>query len=99
MMLNRRFARMGDLVAGTLVVYAAKAEAIAAESVGATRPPPVALSFDEQRAFVDFLDRRERLSGERQVELAGILAPVLHVDREQALDEVGRVAAGIRGEP
>lgn len=70
MLFSREFRRIGDVVAGTLVVYRREHE-----------PPPVLpdvpvwrptqpLSRHAQRAVIDFAERAVRLSDERQEELA-----------------------------
>lgn len=82
---NRDFKRLGDLAAGTLVVYAPPASA-AASFRGRTEVatptevapnlsmpyslPDVPLSLEEQRAVIDFAERRKRWSDQRAAELA-----------------------------
>ncbi|MDH5454885.1 MAG: RDD family protein [Gammaproteobacteria bacterium] len=81
-LLSRQFQRLGDLAAGTIVVYAPR------QTVG-SKPgdvPPVPLkahlSLDEQQAIVSFGERANFLNAERAEELAAILDPMLDgVDR------------------
>lgn len=71
---NSEFKRIGDYVAGTLVVYkepelvAYKGEEVSAESL------PVQLSLQEQRAVLEFRERAGSLSSARKEELASHLA-------------------------
>ncbi len=70
---TRRFQRLGDLAAGTVVIYADRfppLPAVTAASQLAPMPVPVALSADEERALVRFRERCELWSPARQVEIA-----------------------------
>jgi len=82
---DRRMRRIGDLVAGTVVVAEDKTNVL---GIVAVRPPVteeerqampagVALRPDELRAIEAFLRRRSRLSDERAEELARYLGPEL----------------------
>jgi uncharacterized RDD family membrane protein YckC len=76
-MSNRRFQRIGDLVAGTMVVYVAEPITVPQINVQGTRALPDALSTEEQRSIVNFAERSQWLSPARQKELADILSPFL----------------------
>ena len=74
MIASRDFKRLGDLVAGTVVVYAEpKARAL---SIAAAEPfpPAIPLSLAEQRAILDFAERAQGLTPERAAELAAMPA-------------------------
>jgi len=75
-MLSDNFQRLGDLAAGTVVVYADKKASRSA--VGDVAPVAVKLplSLDEQQAIVSFGDRATRLNAERAEELASLLTPI-----------------------
>jgi uncharacterized RDD family membrane protein YckC len=75
---NAQFKRIGDLAAGTLVVYRPTPfkSAQLDESLG-KRPLPAGLTTAEQRALVSFAERCPQLTPARQDELAQLLAPVL----------------------
>lgn len=83
MVLNNRFARLGDLAAGTLVVYRtatpkrqSKPKANNLESENSDQPsqlPPFRLLLEEQRALVSFNLRQTQLTPARQQELVAIL--------------------------
>jgi uncharacterized RDD family membrane protein YckC len=82
---TRRFQRLGDLVAGTMVVVSERAGAAAPIVLWpppqphelAQLPDSVALDSDERQAIEMFLRRRTRLGTAREFELAGMIAPLL----------------------
>jgi len=76
MLLNRDFKRVGDIAAGTVVVYREPAARHAAVPEAPPAPPPVSLTLDEQRTVLDFASRAGSLTQERAEELA-LLAPRL----------------------
>lgn len=76
MLLSRDFQRLGDLAAGTLVVYTEPDESEIDLPSAEPVPPPVSLSREEQRALIDFGSRAKRLSQARTVELAEIAQPL-----------------------
>jgi uncharacterized RDD family membrane protein YckC len=78
MLLNRDFKRLGDLAAGTVVVYQPeKAEANKNIPAAAAIVPPVALSLEEQRAVLDLAERSATLTQERVEELAELPTPLV----------------------
>ena len=76
MLLNRDFKRLGDLAAGTIVVYRdrppARAEIPAARAIA----PPVALNLAERRAVLDFAERYATLTEDRANEVAAHAEPL-----------------------
>ncbi|MEX6501786.1 RDD family protein [Pseudomonas zhanjiangensis] len=91
------FKRLGDIAAGTLVVY---------RDTPPTRPSlpdaealhaPFALSLEEQRALLGFAERAQGLSSARRDELAAILAEPLQVPAEQAQQQIHGIARGLLG--
>lgn len=82
MALTRRFQRLGDLVAGTMVIVPERASATAPLVLSppaspdelATMPSHVALDADERLAIELFLRRRHRLGRARELELANMIA-------------------------
>ncbi len=76
--LNRHFKRLGDLVAGTLVVYDTPPPAVPDLDIKGHLPVPADFTTDEQRALLAFAERSKQLSPERQSELAAILQPLLN---------------------
>ena len=65
--------------------------------VEAARPASVLLTLDEQRALLDFAERHQQLSSQRQEELATIIAPTLHIAPSQAVPGVHAIARSILG--
>jgi uncharacterized RDD family membrane protein YckC len=96
MMLNRDFKRLGDLAAGTIVVHterkrASKGVPIAEQGL-ANPMPNVALDLAEQRAVIDFAERRATWSTERANELASYAEAALPaVSRYDTTDVATRV--------
>lgn len=74
---NRQFKRLGDLAAGSMVIYEAPTAREPSFEVRGQLPVPADFSTDEQRALLGFAERSKFLSAERQSELALILQPVI----------------------
>jgi len=68
--------RLGDLVAGTLVVYAERATPRPPAPMVPPLRPPMPLQVDEQRAIIGFAERAPQMTPERQAELAEQLQPL-----------------------
>jgi uncharacterized RDD family membrane protein YckC len=78
MLMNRDFKRLGDLAAGTVVVYQAeKVEAARAIPPAPPQPPPVSLSPEEQRAVLELAERSTSFTRERFEELAELPTPLV----------------------
>jgi uncharacterized RDD family membrane protein YckC len=78
MLLNRDFKRLGDLAAGTVVVYQPpKAEGARKIPEAAAVVPPVALSLEDQRALLELAERSATLTPERFEELAALPQPLV----------------------
>src|SRR5918992_6052971 len=78
MLLNRDFKRLGDLAAGTVVVYQAeKVAAARAIPQAPPQPPPLSLSPEEQRAVLDLAERSSTFTRERFEELAELPTPLV----------------------
>ena len=73
MLINRQFKRLGDLAAGTLVVYTDQPQRRSAPPDTIAVQPPISLDVEDQRALLDFADRSTRLAPARVQELAEIL--------------------------
>jgi hypothetical protein len=78
MLANRDFKRLGDLAAGTVVVYQLDKERISRE-IPDIPPivPPVPLSLEEQRAVLELAERAGSLTRERLEELAELPSPLV----------------------
>lgn len=94
--------RLGDLAAGTVVVYRDDGHSFGDLAAGEVWAPPVALSRREQRAIVDFASRLTTWSDERAEELADLAQPLT---RSRGAESVSRLVGmahyvtGRRSEP
>ena len=78
MLANRDFKRLGDLAAGTVVVYQLERRAVAKKIPEAPAVvPPIALQLAEQRALLDLAERSTTLTQERVEELAELPTPLV----------------------
>ncbi|AZD94480.1 Integral membrane protein [Pseudomonas chlororaphis subsp. aureofaciens] len=91
------FKRLGDLAAGTLVIY--REQPVVRPNLPAVpaKTAAFALSLAEQRAILSFAERQEQLSAQRVQELAALLAEPLHVTPAQASAELNGIARGLLG--
>lgn len=97
-LLNRDFKRLGDLVAGTLVIYAAPAQASRHVPAATPRPPPRPLSPDEARVVLDFAERAPQLGAERAEELARLALPLIDPQQPAAPQLIAIASHLIGGE-
>lgn len=88
MLLNRNFQRLGDLAAGTLVVYRDQAQPRHELPAVSPQHPPHDLTREEQRTLLAFAERTPLLTAERQIELAEILSDLTHRQGEAAVSEL-----------
>lgn len=101
MITTLRFKRLGDLVAGTMVVF-----------VGSNRKRPRALRVEadikpirlqeslkgeEQLALMAFTERLPAFSAPRAQALASLLKPLLHVEGEEAVRKVQGISLEMMG--
>lgn len=99
MLFDPQFRRLGDLAAGTVVIHR---DALAGKAAKAMATPglasPVALTPLEQRAVLDFDERRGTWSPERAAELAETAAPIVGTLRgDAAVARVAAIASHLRG--
>jgi len=73
---DRNGRRLGDLVAGTVVVHDSRRSLPASVAIDTVLAPPQPLQPAEQAAIIAFAERAPRLSGARQQELAAVAAPI-----------------------
>ena len=76
MLVHRDFKRLGDLAAGTLVVYRAQDELPASVPEAAPARPGVPLALEEQRAILEFAARQKTWTPQRAAELATLARPL-----------------------
>jgi uncharacterized RDD family membrane protein YckC len=91
------FKRLGDLAAGTLVIYREQPRDRPRLPDAQPRRPPFALTLTEQRAILGFAERQAELSTARVNELATILAQPLQVTAPLAVAEINGIARGLLG--
>jgi uncharacterized RDD family membrane protein YckC len=68
--------RLGDIVAGTMVIHVADLPAGQEIPALTALPLPLVLASDEQAALVEFAERAGQLTVQRQEELANLLTPL-----------------------
>lgn len=96
---NPRFQRLGDLVAGTLVVHVERPRGRRARpETAAPFAPLLPLSREEQRSVIDYAARASSLSPARRTELAEIAEPLLGARGELARVRLLGLAAWLRGD-
>ncbi|MCG8427271.1 MAG: RDD family protein [Chromatiales bacterium] len=88
MLLSRDFQRLGDLAAGTLVVYREQAQERGKLPEAPSKPPPRELDVDELRELIMFAERSPKLTQERQVELASQLRSVTQKEGAAGVKEI-----------
>ncbi|MNC47329.1 RDD family protein [compost metagenome] len=91
------FKRLGDIAAGTLVIYRERSHTRPELPEAQPRRTAFALTLSEQRAILGFAERQGELSRARVDELAAILAQPLHVPAAQAVTELNGIARGLLG--
>ena len=97
MVFSREFKRLGDLAAGTLVVYHRNpTEAPVLPSHSPCRSP-IPLTLSEQRAILNFAERHTALSPDRSRELANILKDVIGRQGAEAVIKLYQIANGLLG--
>jgi len=100
MFLNSRFQRLGDLAAGTVVVYrdpGPRASELLAP--GPVEAPPVPLDAGEQQALLSFAERVRHINPKRAAELAAELRVLSGSDGQEGVDRLlawSRFIAGHR---
>jgi uncharacterized RDD family membrane protein YckC len=97
MLCNRRFQRLGDMAAGTLVISTPVSPKAAVTNDVVPLAPPIALKRDEQSAIIHFLQRSPQLSQPRQQELAAILEGLTHEEGADGVDRLHRIGAWYLG--
>ena len=80
--------RIGDLLAGTVVVYVEKPGQSKTAPLAPPLPSPLPLQLDEQGAIVAFAERSQQMTVERQAELAELLSPLTHAEGDSAVRRV-----------
>lgn len=97
MLVHPRFKRLGDLAAGTVVVYDQRAERVLRAVDAAPEPPPVPLDPEEQRAVVAFAERMPLWGPARAEELASLAAPLVGAGGPAAVERLTGIANWLVG--
>jgi uncharacterized RDD family membrane protein YckC len=85
MVADPSFRRLGDLAAGTLVIYSDTPRQRVSRIPEVTPvAPPILLTLDEQAAVISFAERAASVSRERAAELAAIPRSLLGADEPRA---------------
>lgn len=98
MLFHPRFQRLGDLAAGTLVVWAPSAIKVPVLPAATIATPPLKLRLLEQQAVIAFAERSPRLSPSRQQELANILEVLTHSQGQPGVHKLQGMARWLAGE-
>lgn len=78
MLLTRDFKRMGDIVAGTLVIYTHPSKPASMPTFAEVISPAYSLDASEQQAVLSFSERSQHISEERADELAILTGPLVN---------------------
>lgn len=97
MLLRADSKRLGDMAAGTCVVYREEAQQASVAPTVQASPPEFPLSLAEQRAVISFAERAAQLSPERSQELASILVPASGGQAHQSVNHLYAVANWLLG--
>lgn len=95
MALTSKFKRLGDMAAGTMVVYTQDLKLAKDIDEEDTKNVPLPLTINEQRSVISYAERCNELSVDRAKELANILEPVLQCSDEQAVTSIKKIAKGL----
>ena len=97
MLLSRDFKRLGDLAAGTIVVYQDRGLRNVAIPDLPAFAPPLNLNLVEQRAVITFAERSQRLTDSRSEELADLLTPLTGVEGRPGIQRLYQMANWLVG--
>ena len=96
LMSNNRFQRIGDIVAGTVVLHKDVIKKDAEDTEIKAVAPPRPLQLAEQQALIRFYQRRHLLSEERAEELAKFADPLVN-EQSNAADYLSGMGRWIMG--
>jgi uncharacterized RDD family membrane protein YckC len=97
MLLTRDFKRLGDLAAGTVVVYANPLSEVVTLPKAKPMPPGKTLRLAEQRAVLNFAERAPGLSQARAEELADIVGVLTQTQSRAGIDRLYAIANWLQG--
>lgn len=94
---SRHFQRLGDLAAGTIVIYRDQPAKVLQLPPIPPTPPPRGLQLADQRAIISLTERNSELSLARQQELADILQPVTGKEGKNGLHHLYAIGLWMLG--
>ena len=94
MLLDTRFRRLGDIVAGTQVIYRESDAVRAASPQAVPMALPFTLNADQLRTLVDLFERESTLPPERMAELGSIAEPLTGLQGEASVERMRSYVAG-----
>lgn len=97
MLLSRNFQRLGDVAAGTLVVYAPDEDKYMPLPDVASLPVPFPLTLEEQQALVHFAERAQTIQQNRVNELADIVSGLSGKQGGSGVKRLYAMANGLLG--
>ena len=97
MLLTRDFKRLGDLAAGTVVVYANPLSEVVTLPKAKPMLPGKTLRLAEQRAVLNFAERAPGLSQARAEELADIAGVLTQTQSRAGIDRLYAIANWLQG--
>lgn len=95
MLFDKQFRRLGDIVAGTQVVYFSKPAPRQTVESDQIAPLPFPLTPDQQRTLLDLIERADRLPPSRRLELADLAEPLTGLTGEASFVRLRAIAAGL----
>jgi len=96
-LLNKQSKRIGDIVAGTTVIYIAKkTKPVFFNTQNEAVELPL-MTTQQQQLIVAFAHRSKYLSLARQIELAAVLSPVINAGGEEGIAKLKAIATAIVG--
>lgn len=96
-LLSRDFKRLGDIAAGTVVIYRPPPLRTATIPSAVPMSPRRPLTLFEQRAVLDFAERMPTLTAERAREIAELAAPITGATSAHATDRLLQIANHLSG--
>ncbi len=83
-LMTRRFQRLGDLAANTVVLHRQQPPSLTRTLEDPPQRPAAALTLSEQQAIILFAQRQQLLTTERQQELAALCGPLVQQQADAA---------------
>jgi len=100
MLINKRFKRLGDIAAGTLVVHVVNSKSTTTSKIPKEKPerPPLSLVAEEQKAIISYAERVSTQSMSRNIELANILSDLTEAENKEAVMKIVGYANALVGQ-